>query len=162
MATNNTINRPNVGFLYSAVSAQTAVTGDGTIYTLIYTNKIYDPANVFDGTSTMTAPISGLYFIQFAAKLQNLGSALYTLVDTQIVTTSYIYDGNLTNPYNTTSIVIPYYELEVAQTAIVRMAASDTLTTTVQVSLGAKNIDIQGLVAPHMRTWIGGYLITEL
>lgn len=50
-------------------SSQSSVTGDGTIYTVQFTNVNVNQATAFDGTSTFTAPVTGVYLINSTISL---------------------------------------------------------------------------------------------
>ena len=66
----NSINRTgyttqpkNSSFAAQISGTLSHVTGDGTAYTLVCANEIFDLHSDFDGTSTFTAPIGGIYLL---------------------------------------------------------------------------------------------------
>ena len=65
----------------------TNVTGDGTAYTIVYDVEIFDRGGDFDGTSTFTAPVTGLYEFVANVYFQSLTSS-FTTVALDIVTSN--------------------------------------------------------------------------
>ena len=91
-------------------ASQLNVTGNGTTYTVVYSTEVVDRNNNFDGTSTFTAPVTGVYSISGMVALNNVGSATQILV--KVVTSNETYDvinldaasiaasGNIRIPYS--------------------------------------------------------------
>ena len=50
------------------------VTGNGTVYTVVWANEVYDQGSDFDGTSTFTAPVTGRYTITAMIEMTNLSA----------------------------------------------------------------------------------------
>ena len=50
------------------------VTGNGTVYTVVWANEVYDQGSDFDGTSTFTAPVAGKYTITAMVEMTNLSA----------------------------------------------------------------------------------------
>ncbi len=115
------------------------VTGDGTLYTLVYDAESYDIGNNFDGTSTFTAPVDGIYHCVLSVELTNMNIASgYTNYDIWFAV-------NATAPF--------YRYLGYAHTqngnhltfqTLLQLSASDAVTTLARVSGGAKTVDVQG------------------
>ncbi len=62
-------------FVAGFQAAQNNVTGDGTIYTVIFGTVSLDQTGDFDGVSTFTAPIAGNYVFYSAVQLNGLGAS---------------------------------------------------------------------------------------
>jgi len=50
------------------------VTGNGTVYTVVWANEVYDQGSDFDGTSTFNAPVTGRYTITAMIEMTNLSA----------------------------------------------------------------------------------------
>jgi hypothetical protein len=61
------------------------VTGNGTVYTVVWANEVYDQGSDFDGTSTFNAPVTGRYTITAMIEMTNLSAT--TNATLNIVTT---------------------------------------------------------------------------
>ena len=53
-------------------STATNISGDGTAWTVLYNNEVWDNGGDYNGTSTFTAPVTGKYL--FTAMLSTVGS----------------------------------------------------------------------------------------
>ncbi|HEC66601.1 MAG TPA: hypothetical protein ENI23_15100 [bacterium] len=62
-------------FVAGFLGAQNNVTGDGTIYTVIFGTVSLDQGGDFDGVSTFTAPVAGNYVFYTAVQLNGLGAS---------------------------------------------------------------------------------------
>jgi len=56
--------------------AQDNVTGDGTGYECQFTSEIMDQGGDYDGTSRFTAPVTGVYFITVAVRVDQVEAAM--------------------------------------------------------------------------------------
>lgn len=116
--------------------AQANVTGDGTVYTVLFATEVVDRQGVYS-SPTFTAPVTGKWMISATIYLQQLAAA-HTGCSANITTTSSTYapiavsaairDAN----NNWQSCVV---------SALANMTASDTATVTVTVSGSTKVID---------------------
>lgn len=164
MITNNAINRPNITFLYVNEGSQQNVTGNQVPYVIKYPTKIYDSANVFDGVSTFTAPIAGIYHLEFQGRISVVTNiAFYDLATWfQINTGLSIIYGNEVNYYNVAGLanggMVYYYH----QSSYIKLSANDTVTTNILVQLGTQTCSIDGFSLPTIAVSFGGCLITEL
>lgn len=165
MATNNAINQIGVLPSFSAYSAvdQSNVTGDTTVYSVIFPNIIYNTTSSFDGTSTFTAPLSGtylfnvgLFYTGFTA-LNTPGSGLVTLVTTG---KNYILDSWAFGY----GLWLPPITYEATRSQICKLSAGDTVSVTLSVSQGgAKTIGITGQTSATFYTPIfSGYMIAGI
>ncbi len=92
------VNWPLQPAFLARANAQSNVTGDGTTYTVIFANEIFDQNNDFDGTSTFTAPVTGRYSIYILFGLTGLLIG-HTQLNGTIVTSNRTYFTNNNNPY---------------------------------------------------------------
>ena len=118
--------------------AKSNVTGDGTVYPIVWGTANEDRNGDFDDVSTFTCPVDGLY--RFTA---NPGSSAYASGHTDarltVVGANFAAELQL-NGYacvngGTTILSIPF-------TALIDCDADDTVTFTFQVAGGAKVIDL--------------------
>jgi len=77
------------GFLVYPSADLTGVTGDGTVYTIHYDTKLYDPGTNFSSQTTYTAPSTGFY-VFYVQLTQNADTDTNRLI-VNLVTTSFTY-----------------------------------------------------------------------
>lgn len=149
------INKPlQPAFLVTVDSDITNVTGDNTVYSVVFDNTEFDVGSNFSST-TFTAPVAGKYYFSAGVQVGSV-TASYTLIKLGIVTTSNSYQFDLLDPG---SIQSSGY-LGLTGSVIANMAASDTAYMTVRVGNSAKVIDITGnTTAGAVVNWFGGYLL---
>jgi len=111
------------------------VTGDGTVYTVVF-SQIFDQNADFDGT-TFTAPVTGKYLLTFFTVVSGHDGSSDTLA-LNIVTSnrSYARSDTRTNDLGA--------EVGGCLAIVADMDASDTATCTAQVSGGAQVADLSG------------------
>ena len=123
----------------ATATTQNDVTGDGTAYTITWTGSEYfDQNDDFDGTSTFTAPVSGIFQFNLDVHIKNLTSS-HTSASLTISTTSRDYESAFINPYaarNAGNACGVHFSI------LVDMAATDTAVAKVTVSGGGKTIDL--------------------
>jgi hypothetical protein len=130
----------------------TNVTGDGTVYTIIFDSVLKDQTSSYNnGTGVFTAPVTGKYLFQ-ATCLASGGatqtSAIFNLVATGITT------GLATlNPFPIENAAT----FTVSGSCIISMTAGDTASCTMTISGGAKTSTVGGSASPI--TYFGGYLL---
>jgi len=101
-------NVTQAAFQYTA-STQSNVTGDGTVYTLIFSNKVFDQANNFDGTSTFTYPSgtggNARYYFGGIISITGITSSHTSLILNLVrpASTNQLLRLNPFNSYNATS-----------------------------------------------------------
>ena len=140
-------------FMASPTSSA-AVTGDGTVYTLVATNIIWNNGGVFDGTSTFTAPVAGFYLFDYSIALNGILPA-HTVMEVNLVTTAQTF-RKMMSPENCCD---GNGNLTVVNSIIARMSAGDTATITVAVYNGTKVVDIFNDVEDSR---FSAYLLSEV
>lgn len=160
MATNNAINlnKPIPSFQSVNNATQSNVSGDGTVYTVVYPNEIYDNASNFDATSTFTAPRTGLYRFYAGVYLdQTLGVSDYY---------AYIIADGVTYPLEQIDLVphigpLGQYYVQ-SYTMLCAMAASSTAIFYVKCSGIGKTVDLAGTGAGVRTPYFSGNFLTGL
>lgn len=127
------------------------VTGDGTIYTVVFNTEIFDQGSDMT-TTTFTAPVTGRYYFCINIDVQGLTSS-HTNGLTQIVTSNRTYQGSNFNPWGITAGGVLGY----SQETFADMDASDTATFVLRILGGSKVVDIDGN-DPTVKTCAAGYL----
>jgi len=118
------------------------VTGDATVYTVVYDTEVFDQNADFNGTTTFTAPVTGRYELMFSAKVEGLTSS-HTSGEWIIVTSNRSY-SMVINPYAARATFGGAAEYTNVVYVLADMDASDTATTTITVSGGTKVVDLTG------------------
>jgi hypothetical protein len=132
-------------------SGVTDVTGDGTVYTVIFDTELTDIGSNYDNTTGIfTAPVTGKYF--FTSSVQATGIGAHTSAQILIVTTPKSFQGMLINPAASAG-----GQLNIIGSCVVSLTASDTVKITVTFSGSTKTVDIAGSSSPT--TYFSGYLI---
>lgn len=141
---------------FSAVSAgDTDVTGDGTVYTIIFGTEIFDQNGDFDGTSTFTAPVTGRYMFSVSVRISGVLIS-HTSAALILVTSNRSYRLYLCSPFNLGETASGNVASTLGGTAFADMDAGDTATVTITVSGGTKVIDLT-TTANDIR--FSGYLV---
>ncbi len=139
-------------FLAYVNSTINNVTGDSTNYVVIFDVEVYDQGSNFNlGTSTFTAPYTGLY--QFNYNVTLTGGTTITSFAATIVTTSLTFQapGNLSTGSTSQGTA--------RLSGLFAMTAGDTTTFTVSAADTGKTDDVQGVTSSTVRTWASGYLV---
>jgi hypothetical protein len=115
------------------------VTGDNTIYTVVFNTTEFDQGTNFSGGTTFTAPITGKYFLQ--TNLFILGTLVtHTGAVLKILNGVNPIAGTSLNPFN--SIADGSDACGISTSTFAALTAGDTITVTLSVSGGAKVIII--------------------
>ena len=118
-----------------ASTAQNAVTGDGTNYTIQFKTTSFDQASNFDGTSTFTAPVTGKYFFLVQCDLTGLSTS-YTAASLLI------NGGQGANTYINPAYINISGTLIFNASSIMSLSATNTVTCSIQVSGSTKSINV--------------------
>lgn len=118
----------------------TNVTGDGTIYTVIYDTEVVDRnSNYNTANGVFTAPVTSKYLVVFDNLLAQVGAA-HVASQSAVVTSNRNYNTGYCNPYAMSNSGFT----SVGYQKIVDMDAGDTMSITVSVTGGTKVVDIWG------------------
>jgi hypothetical protein len=128
------------------------VTGDGTTFTCLMDNEVYDQGGDYDGTSTFTAPITGVY--RFDATVQVSGVLSTHTVGSYRITTSNHNFQSLNAP---AKIFNNNTAFSTTLSTDADMDAADTADVRVQISNGTKVVDVIG--AGAVLTYFSGRLV---
>ena len=130
------------------------VTGDATLYTIIYDTEEFDVNADFNlGTSTFTAPVTGKY--EFSIKTCPIGAAAYTSLYGEFVASNCTYRY----AYSTDATECQNIENHNG-TTLVDMDASDTLTVNIYYAGDTKTVALIGDTGGQPNNWLCGYLAT--
>ena len=143
-------------FSYSVNSAVTNVTGDGTLYTLVFSNQNFQKGgNNWDGTSTFTCPndSGGVYHFNLAIILQNLTTSHNTCQLILSVSGVQNYTFNVCNPGAMKDVA---NNLSVGMNSYILLGPGDTLQAQLTVSGGTKTVGISNAA---INSWIQGTLV---
>lgn len=127
----------NPQFLAIKTSTTTNATGDGTPYTIPYSNEINDVWGNFS-TPTFTAPIIGLYQFNFSVSLFSLTTA-HTEVILELITTN---RGYATSQLNAGTARTASNTLTLSGSVIADMAIGDTASVRVSVAGSTKTVSV--------------------
>jgi hypothetical protein len=141
-------------FLYYNPSTITNETGNNTQYTCIFSTKVIDQNDDFDGTSTFTAPVTGVYRLSLAVNMGGVTSS-GTRGRLRIVTPNRTYEAYW-HPSNNevTTDSISFCQMHV----LADIDASEAVTTTVLINgEGSDVCDFGG--TSELNTWFAGELV---
>ncbi len=141
-------------FLATVTNDTGSVTGDGTVYTVVFDAEVYDQNSDFDGTSTFTAPATGKYY--FSAQVSySVGATIPNTGNLSLVTSNRTLRFNrsvgnvsiaITSADTWNGSVIT--DMDIGDTAIVDFTLS-----------GATKVDIvNGATSGAPNTFFSGYL----
>ena len=120
------------------------VTGDGTIYNIVYNVELFDQNGDFNlGTSTFTAPVTGKYYFSFSTPVTGVG-ATHTFILSQLVTSSQIYTSNYMSPATPGGAGSAVNTFMSSASWCVSMTAGDTAFCRLLVAGGAKVVGLLG------------------
>jgi|3_EtaG_2_1085321.scaffolds.fasta_scaffold83566_2 hypothetical protein len=133
---NGIITKPLQSAFLGTVGAVANVTGDSTKYTYI-PSEVVDRNGDFS-TSTFTAPVTGLYHCYVQHNLTGITSGMYGWTSI-IITSNRGYYWNM----DPSSFYVDGATVGLSHSVIADLDASDTLTFSVDITGGAKVVDIQ-------------------
>jgi hypothetical protein len=154
------ISRPGItlsahqpAFLAYVNTTVTNVTGDGTVYTIIFDTEVFDQNSDFNlGTSVFTAPYTGKY--QFNYQCRIVGGTTITAATMQLVTTARTYNQLMHLIIGATTTANGCISV------LANMTAGDTASVSVTTTDGGGKIDdVSGLVSTQAVTFFSGNLV---
>ena len=137
---------------YNSIGRANA-TGDGTVFTLIFNQESYDQNADFDGTSTFTAPVDGIYHFDVMARLTGVGVAHtegYIALNHVAINVYYGPTLNCGAMRSATNL------LSMGMSAEIKMTAGETVVAVVAVSNSTKTITVDGT---SIDTYFNGRLV---
>lgn len=140
-------------FLAYLSSTASNVTGDGTVYTVIFDTEKFDQNNDYNnGTGQFVAPVQGNYLLSCTLLGQQFATSRPTTV--AIVTTGGTYN---IGGWNLSSSFAGDWQF--SGSVIASMAASDVATITITTTGGTKVVDVAGSAAsPYFSTFSGSLI----
>jgi hypothetical protein len=156
----NAINMPTPIPTFGAVNNadQLNVTGDGTIYQILFADELWDTRGAF-AASTWTAPVTGKYVLGISLYLGGLTAAMTNAL-------IYIVAGGINyrltqldfSPGQDVAGVYIY-----SASALCPMNATDTAQVFVRILNGTKVADLLGATGTGVRSpYFYGYLLAEV
>lgn len=128
----------NPQFLAQKSSNTLNATGDGTSYTISFSNEIADLWSNFDSNTTFTAPIKGLYQFNFCVTLSNLTVA-HTDTFLRLITTNRNYT---VSQLNAGAVMTNLGVLVLSGSIIADMSIGDTASVRVSVAGSTNTVTV--------------------
>jgi len=126
--------------LATPASNVTNVTGDGTDYTVVWGDEIFDQGSDFDGASTFTAPVTGRYMVAAFAGISGITTS-HTSEFIRIAASNRNFSHRVGNP---ATMLNSGNQIGVQIVSIIDMDAADTFTVVFDVSGGAQVVGVFG------------------
>jgi hypothetical protein len=137
---------------YLSSSTSNNVTGNGTVYTVIFDTELADVSgNYNNSTGVFTAPVTGKYLFTTAIEVTNLG--IHSSGSCQIVTTPKTFTGMLLNP----ATAKVGTTLSFLCSVVVSLSSGNTASATVTISNSTKTVGVLG--SSSALTHFSGFLI---
>ncbi len=127
-------------FCVTLVNYYDNVTGDGTVWTALFTTEYFDQGNDFDGTSTFTAPVDGKYRLSTGFLMDDCLNA--TSAYMEIETSNRTYRSNILNASTCGTTYSSLYQYSKYMSVLADMDASDTAVIKVMASGTTKKVDV--------------------
>lgn len=154
----NLVMPSNPAFLAFVNPAVADVTGDGTLYTIVFDNERFDQGGDFDTTTgVFTAPVTGKYQFNVAVYLNDITGS-HNTGDIRLVTSNATY---ITSFQNVGAAAIAVNGgLGVTMSVTCDMDVNDTADVRVLVDGSAKVVDIESLGTTNLTTYFSGSLVS--
>jgi hypothetical protein len=141
---------------YLVTATTNDVTGDNTIYTVIFATEVFDQNSDYNnGSGLFTAPVTGQYRFSANVELVNMGAghtAAYILLDTTDTT----FFSFQCNPYVARNAG-DGYGMNISQ--LVHLDAGDAARIQVCVQNSTKTVGVYAAAAPSIQTHFSGNLV---
>lgn len=154
--TTGIITNPNLPAFFAYVASTiTNVTGNSTVYTIVYDSERFDYGSNFNTTTGIfTAPVTGIYRFEWGTQLLQLGTANFLqhlfVTTAETYSTGYLDAGGIDS---SGTLVTPSCSI------LADMTAADTARVQIQVNgTGADTADVGGN-SGTMVTWFSGSLV---
>jgi hypothetical protein len=132
-------------------STQSNVTGDATVYTVVFANEIIDGNGRFNSASTFVASGSGLYLFEIVLFIEGVTAAM-TDADVKLATSNRIYNFN----FNPNALKTPSNRFTFATSIHADMDDNDTAFVQISITGGTKVANIDG---GDVRSHFAGHFI---
>jgi len=103
------------------------VTGNGTLYTMVFTSEIFDQNADFDATSTFTAPVTGRYHVDVYIDIASMTSSTYAIQLSVIMSNRTLEVNTLpmvANPARYAAMVSMLFDMDAADTLQIKLNVS--------------------------------------
>lgn len=120
-------------FLVTNGTGATDVTGDGTVYTVLWPTEVYDQGSNF-ASNTFTAPTTGVYLFNVSVSLEGLLAA-HNHVELRLVTSNRTYEN-----HQHMGVAIP--DMTLTLNVLADMDATDTAYVAIMVDGSTKVVDV--------------------
>ena len=139
-SSNRMTNTDQPAFLALVDTTINDVTGDNTVYKIIYDTEVYDQGGNFNlGTSTFTAPVTGKYLVNYNVRVAGT-AILSSSTGAKIVTSNASYISNVSRVAGTGTAT----SVDAHMSVLADMDLGDTLTVNVATNDSGKTDDITG------------------
>lgn len=152
------VNSRQPSFFVNLISDATSVTGDGTVYNVLFDSIVYDNTSAITlnsgGKTIFTAPETGKYLFTFGGTYSN-ATVSNTNVITQITSTSRTFVIGNTNPG--IALVSGFYQTQLV--CVIDMTAGDTASCIMYMAGGTLSVNADGGPNNSPQTWWVGNLL---
>lgn len=152
-SSNRMTNTAQPAFLTGIAARRDNVTGDGTVYKIVWGSEIFDNAGNWDNTSTFTAPVTGIYKFDVWVYISGV-TASFTSMDLSLVTTS----ATFSRLESAAGIRDSNNQLNVGFSTLASMSAGDTAYATIMINGGTKTADVFHTYLAYLLSYFSGYL----
>lgn len=153
------INKPLQPAFLIRTTVLTNVTGDGTVYTILWNSTIYDITSDYSSaTGAFTASIDGKYRFNLSVWINLCNNVAYTSSYTEIVTSNRTYRTCIYNPFLACTQDTSSGQGSNSSSVLADMDAADTCTTRIMVSNFNKTVGVNSVSATALRGYFAGAL----
>ena len=108
-------------------TAANNVTGNGTVYTMVFTTEIFDQNADYDATSTFTAPVTGRYHVDVYVDLGGITAAadstlLDVVMSNRSLSVNYAFTNSIATRY--AGMISMLVDMDASDTLVVRLTVS--------------------------------------